>query len=545
MELIVTDTKGVPQGSTSSYTLDLAYGSGENDFELTTSIRLQAGCLWWIDGTGWGGIVDDVETSVTAGEGQLTYKGRDWHGLLASKILEPDKGKDYLTMSGSISTLLSNVVKRVGLQSVFHVSENTAKTASWQFDRYVDAYSGLVKCLRASGLRLAFHADDSGISISAPASVAAGDGVDSDLMDFTCTLASHPVNHLICLGKGELANRLVVHWYADAKGNLGHTQTLTGLDERAEVYELSSAESDELETKGKEKLQELRDTGSIDVDVADGLDLEVGDTVTGRDNTTGITVTAEITKKIVKMSDGMPTVTYEATTTGAASSGESSGGSTSAGSSGSDGHAYYAGAGLKLENWTFSADVTASDLEAVRKTANEANKAASDAAAEIGGARDLAKQADTKADTATSAAQNALSTAQARLSDITASAPVTVTRTGTTAAITVAQASPSTDGLMTAGDKTKLDTIEQSANRYTLTPATTTVLGGVKPDGTTIKIASDGTISAQPTETAASFLAAHPIGGLYWTVGADPNTLGGKWAELDTMLGGHVWQRLA
>nr|DAW84954.1 MAG TPA: hypothetical protein [Bacteriophage sp.] len=541
MDLIVTDTNGIPTGSYASWTLDLAYGSGENDFDLRCPARLQPGCRWWVDGTGWGGIVDDVRTSVTGGEGELTYHGRDWHGLLASKILEPDKGRDYLTMSGTIGTLLRTVISRIGLQDIITVTEGTSKTARWQFDRYCDAWSGLSKMLRASGLRLRITAAQNGVTVDAPPITAAGDLIDSDLIDFDATLASHPVNHLICLGKGELKDRIVVHWYADHKGALSHTQTIKGADERTSVYELSNADVAELETKGKTKLQELRDTGSIDVDVTDGIDLDVGDTVTGRDNTTGLQVTAEITKKIVKISDGIPTVTYEATTASTETTGETGGG----GSSSGDGHAYYAGSGLTLSNWTFSADVTAADLETVRKTATEANKAASDAAAEIGGARDLAKQAGVKADTATTTAQNALAAARARVLDITASAPVTVTRTDETASITVAQATSSADGLMAAADKKKLDGIQSGANRYALPVASTATLGGVKPDGKTITIGPDGTITAQSSATAASFLAAHPIGSLYWCVAGDPNDHGGTWKEIHTIIGGHVWQRLA
>ena len=540
MDLIVTDTNGIPTGSYASWTLDLAYGSGENDFDLRCPARLQPGCRWWVDGTGWGGIVDDVRTSVTGGEGELTYHGRDWHGLLASKILEPDKGKDYLTMSGTIGTLLRTVISRIGLQDILNVTEGTSKTARWQFDRYCDAWSGLLKMLRASGLRLRITAAQNGVTVDAPPITAAGYLIDSDLIDFDATLASHPINHLICLGKGELKDRIVVHWYADHKGALSHTQTIKGADERTSVYELSNADAAELETKGKTKLQELRDTGSIDVDVTDGIDLDVGDTVTGRDNTTGLQVTAEITKKIVKISDGIPTVTYEATTASTETTGETGGGSSSG-----DGHAYYAGSGLTLSNWTFSADVTAADLETVRKTATEANKAASDAAAEIGGARDLAKQAGVKADTAATTAQNALAAARARVLDITASAPVTVTRTDETAAITVAQATSSADGLLAAADKKKLDGIQSGANKYTLPVASTVTLGGVKPDGKTITIGPDGTITAQSSATAASFLAAHPIGSLYWCVAGDPNDQGGTWKEIHTIIGGHVWQRLA
>lgn len=541
MDLIVTDAAGTPSGSYASWTLDLAYGSGENDFDLRCPACLEPGCRWWVDGTGWGGIVDDVRTSVTGGEGELTYHGRDWHGLLASKILEPDKGRDYLTMSGTIGTLLRTVISRIGLQDIITVTEGTSKTARWQFDRYCDAWSGLSKMLRASGLRLRITAAQNGVTVDAPPITAAGDLIDSDLIDFDATLASHPVNHLICLGKGELKDRIVVHWYADHKGALSHTQTIKGADERTSVYELSNADVAELETKGKTKLQELRDTGSIDVDVTDGIDLDVGDTVTGRDNTTGLQVTAEITKKIVKISDGIPTVTYEATTASTESTGETGGG----GSSSGDGHAYYAGEGLTLTGWTFSADVTTSDLEAVRRTATEANKAASDASAEIGGARDLAKQAGVKADTATTTAQNAWAAAQARILDITASAPVTVTRTDETASITVAQATSSADGLMAAADKKKLDDIQSGANKYALPVASTATLGGVKPDGRTITIGQDGTITAQSSATAASFLAAHPIGSLYWCVAGNPNDQGGTWKEIHTIIGGHVWQRLA
>lgn len=541
MDLIVTDTNGTPSAAVASWTLDLAYGSGENDFDLRCPARLQPGCRWWVDGTGWGGIVDDVKTSVTGGEGELTYHGRDWHGLLASKILEPDKGKDYLTMSGTIGTLLRTVISRIGLQDIITVTEGTSKTARWQFNRYCDAWSGLSKMLRASGLRLRITAAQNGVTVDAPPITAAGDLIDSDLIDFDATLASHPINHLICLGKGDLKDRIVVHWYADQKGTLSHTQTIKGADERTSVYELATADATELETKGKTKLQELRDTGSIDVDVTDGIDLDVGDTVTGRDNTTGIKVTAEITKKIIKIEDGIPTVTYEATTASTESTGETGGG----GSSSGDGHAYYAGSGLTLSNWTFSADVTAADLETVSKTATEANKAASDAAAEIGSARDLAKQAGVKADTATTTAQNALAAAQARILDITASAPVTVTRTDETASITVAQATSSADGLLAAADKKKLDGIQSGANKYALPVASTVTLGGVKPDGRTITIGPDGTITAQSSATAASFLAAHPIGSLYWCVAGDPNDHGGTWKEIHTIIGGHVWQRLA
>lgn len=60
-------------------------------------------------------------------------------------------------------------------------------------------------------------------------------------------------------------------------------------------------------------------------------------------------------------------------------------------------------------------------------------------------------------------------------------------------------ATSSTPGLMSATDKAKLDGIAVNANKYELPVATTDVLGGVK-QGENITIAEDGTISSKNTE---------------------------------------------
>lgn len=360
MDLIVTDATGKPVASHASYTLDLAFGSGENDFDLQVEdAALKAGSRIMIDGTEYGGIIDDTDVDVDGGLSAVTWHGRDWHGVLASKIIEPDRNTDYLTLSGTIPVIMRTLVSRAGLQGLFTVTDESADhKTTCQFDRYVDLYSGLVKMLRASGLKLRLRNDGDKVAMSAMPVRTIGDSIDSDLIDFTAKQAAHPINHLICLGKGELKDRTVIHWYADANGTFSHTQTLKGLDERTATYELSNAEADELEDKGRQKFQELRNTSTIDVDIPDGIDADVGDLVTGRDNNTGLVVTAEISKKIVKVSGGVLTVTYE-------SGGASAGGNSGESSIGDGGHAYYAGAGLKLDAWTFSADVTRNDIDSL------------------------------------------------------------------------------------------------------------------------------------------------------------------------------------
>ena len=127
MDLIVTDATGKPVASHASYTLDLAFGSGENDFDLQVEdAALKAGSRIMIDGTEYGGIIDDTDVDVDGGLSTVTWHGRDWHGVLASKIIEPDRNNDYLTLSGTIPVIMRTLVSRAGLQGLFTVTDESA-----------------------------------------------------------------------------------------------------------------------------------------------------------------------------------------------------------------------------------------------------------------------------------------------------------------------------------------------------------------------------------------------------------------------------------
>ena len=318
VELIITDRNGIDRESIADYKLDAAWGADENDFELTVDRLIDAGSYVYFDGSECGGIVDALKDNLKRGESTLTYSGRTWHGMLADKILEPDKGKDYLTVSGTASSVIGSLISRVGLDAVFDAVDAPTAGAqtikSYQFDRYVDAYSGLRKMCEASGLKLRLAYASGRVNIWAEPVAHYGDSIDSDLIDFDATRTWRKPNHLIGLGKGDLAARVVVHWYADAKGTVSQTQSLRGVDEITQVYDYSSAETAELNQKTREKLQDLQSEGEVKVTVHEdsGIVFDVGDTVTARDNLTGITVNATISKKIVKVSGGVMSVDYEA-----------------------------------------------------------------------------------------------------------------------------------------------------------------------------------------------------------------------------------------
>lgn len=630
VDVILADARLTPRACCTGCTLDWAAGSSENDFELTlggtTSVVPERGWYFWIDGSNVGGRIVDQRSTVTGQSSTRTWIGIAWQGMLADKILQPDTGKDYLVVSGTVSSVLATLVRRVGLDGVFTVrAGDKDPTQNYQFQnpRYVDAYTGLAAMLQSCGLRLDFAAIDNKIIMSARSIAHYTDSVDSDLINFTAETNHRIVNHLIGLGQQELKNRLISHWYADENGTVSRTQTLKGVDEITEIYDYSCADQKTLDENTMKRLQELQSGGKVDVTVGDELSdrIMIGDRITARDHNTGLTVTSTVTKQIVRIDGDTVTRSYEIGQQDTTTAGHSSdSGSTSGGDA-----TYSAGNGITIANGTISAEVNKSDLESVRSTANAANSLASGLNESIG-------KANTTANAAKDSADQARAAANERVKTITTASPINASRDGDTVTLSAPRTLPAptqldvaanlndmktsygaywvpggnkvtgkpsgvqhfglfvarsargitsqllvdpvTDrvwlrtwnssawsawkalandaaatsgraGLMSATDKAKLDTVAANANAYTLPAATMTALGGVKPDGTTIHVTEDGTISAADLSSAeASFLAAHPVGSIIMLrPGVNPAQWGGEWRELPST-GACTWERI-
>lgn len=318
MDLIYMNNEKEDQGVLHDYRLDLAYGHDENDFELKIPASAHccgAGFYLYVDGTEYGGIVDDIGSDTDAAD--VTYTGRTWHGLLNSKIIEPDAGEDYLVLTGEANAILGALILRLGLGDMFTASEEDSGLliSRYKMNRYIPAYDGIRKMLKSESGKLRFTFANGKVILSAhPRGDYTQDGdLDSDLVDLKVKRHYHLVNHLICLGRGELSAREVIHLYADADGNISKTQTFTGMDERAEVYDYANVESiDELESGGIDRLKELRLADEVEVAFdEDGDQYEIQDLVGATDNITGLIATAEITKKIVTIDNGQITISYK------------------------------------------------------------------------------------------------------------------------------------------------------------------------------------------------------------------------------------------
>lgn len=372
MVLVVHDSTIGDIREIEEFELDIAYGSDENALKLEARAgdAPEEGQFVFIDGTEYGGVID--QASYDAGReatGSILCKGRTWHGILAGKRLLPDSGSGYLSVSGKAGEVLASLIARMGLSGLFSAAADDS-AVSFTFDRFCDGYSGLKALSKANGRKVAMRRKGGKVEISLPPAVDYANKVDSDLLDFTLTSVHRCINHLVCAGTGELENRAVIHFYADAAGNVSHTQSLFGVDEISALYDYSNADEEKLEEEGRKKLQEYQTRGSVEVEAHDDIDVDVGDVISARDNAHGRTVTATVVKKIVQVSRGVATYSYEVgseTTTKTSSSGTAESGG---------GHAYLAGKGLTLSNYTFNAEVDAESLKAVE---TKADKAATDA----------------------------------------------------------------------------------------------------------------------------------------------------------------------
>ena len=135
--------------------------------------------------------------------------------------------------------------------------------------------------------------------------------VDGDIAALTVERHEQKVNHLVCLGRGELAEREVVHWYADQNGAIVETQHYTGLDEVADVYDNSN--SDDLASDGRKKLAELRDNDKAEIALNEDEEriYDIGDIVGASDVASGVSVVATVSQKIVKINNGAVSIEYK------------------------------------------------------------------------------------------------------------------------------------------------------------------------------------------------------------------------------------------
>ena len=304
MDLIYTDKNLLDAGILTDYELDLEIGN-ENDFQITTPVEnnvISMGSYFYFENTEYGGKITTLKVDTSAN--RLYYGGKTFYGMLSDKVICPDPGHDYYVVSGDANTIIAGFITRLGLSDLFQASSESSGFVftNYQFDRYIDALSGLSKMLKTKNAKLQARFENRKMLLKAVAiNDYSNDEFTSDTMGFTIEQNKAPVNHLICLGQGDLAARTVINLFIDENGEISGTQYYTGVDEVTKIYDYSNVESEEeLLNSGTEKLLDLKGADKINITI-ENTEKDVGDIVGGEEVVTGVKITGAIIKKIVKI----------------------------------------------------------------------------------------------------------------------------------------------------------------------------------------------------------------------------------------------------
>lgn len=268
----------------------------------------------YIPGTEYGGLYKRLESDTK--NNSVAVGGLTWRGMLQKKIISPPSGQDYATDSGELNAILGARVSAAFPGLFVGSSESTGITVSFQYQRYVTMYDGLKALLKSVGYKMQIEYDQvlRKVVVSAVPIVDYSSEIEysSDMSaDYSMIIDRTGINHLVCLGSGELRNRIVVHLYVDGSGVISQTQTFFGENEIAEVYDYAGASRDDLIQSGVDQLKGELNLNEFRIELESEREVAVGDIVGSRDYITGYTVTAPITTKIVKFEDGFVNIEYK------------------------------------------------------------------------------------------------------------------------------------------------------------------------------------------------------------------------------------------
>ena len=316
MDIILADGGVVEQGVIyTDYSLDFDT-TDTMDYKLTATRaiydKLSTATYLYIPGTEYGGIIDSITHNTS--DDSIIASGRSFRGLLNSKIIAPDSEQDYKVVSGNLAEILDSILAENNLDYLYMIDPALTWITlnNYQIARYCSVLYLLNALESKTGLSLylAWSAKYHKVVITYRQPI---DWTSKSLYvqaDITTTKTSHKVNHLICLGSGELKDRMRVDLYADTQGRISTIQSIVGADEYTQVYDYSNAKDvDDLTASGTEKLKELIADTPLEVEVKDGA-YAVGDIVGGYDDIMQIKTKATITNVVVNVENGVISYTF-------------------------------------------------------------------------------------------------------------------------------------------------------------------------------------------------------------------------------------------
>lgn len=225
MDLVYADQNKKDIGVLSAYNMDMAYGTDENNFECVIDRNdhcCQEGYFLYVENEEYGGIVDSIK--VNTGKDEIFYIGRTWHGILESKVICPDDGQDYAIFDGDANSVLAQIIENLCVDNLFCADSEPSgiDISAYQMDRYITGYTGIKKMLKTFDAKLKIKWINGKVNLSAVLrhDYSQDEEFDTSQVDFILQRNFKPVNHIICLGQGDLRDRAVIHLFTDENGGV-------------------------------------------------------------------------------------------------------------------------------------------------------------------------------------------------------------------------------------------------------------------------------------------------------------------------------------
>lgn len=317
MDLMLIDKNRKLQGAVGFIAIDVSEGLEANRFTVTVPWDVapiaKGSCLDLL-GTEYGGVVLDVSSTHEGLQHRRVYEGNTWGGILNRHVARPPSGQDHYQFQGEANDELQRLIDALGIGDLFVAEDTNSGITVNATMRYVPAFDAVRDALFDVGARLKKRYDY-GLRKVVLSAVPLEQRPPLSEEEHQITVKHYtPVNHLVCLGEGEMQERIVVDLYADATGAISKTPTFTGIDEIAEIYSYSSADAETLEADGRKTLAEYQVFNGIEAefpeDIGDVYALD--ESLRALDALDGSIVTVRIAKKIVTVDDlGHVNVQYE------------------------------------------------------------------------------------------------------------------------------------------------------------------------------------------------------------------------------------------
>ena len=267
MLLIYADEQLNDIGVLQDYSFDECFGDDDNTFELkvqTANHVCHEGYYIYIEFTEYGGIIDRIESDTKKGE--VTYVGRTWHGILNSFVIEPPSGQMYRTFYGTANQVLGQMLSLFNLNGLFTVDNaSTPNDEIIQINNFQCRYEKMYDAIRRmtndnnGKFRCYFRNGHVYIYTRLLVNYSQIEEFDTSQVPFQVGETYNQVNHLICLGQGNGADRAVIHLFIKDNGIQPYklvdnpikdsqyildkrNQYYTGLDEITEIYDYPNAE---------------------------------------------------------------------------------------------------------------------------------------------------------------------------------------------------------------------------------------------------------------------------------------------------------------